>query len=186
LVSLTIAVAVLGVVVFCACWAVYQLIVQQGRLLLQFQTLERNLRQQGVITGSEVESSRGLRAGSLLNNFELPALSGGTMTLFQQRGREVLLIFFDPACAYSRSMLPELAQLQAIGNTDSPQPLIISTGNAEVNRRLFAEHYIRYPVLLQEGMEVAELYLASGRTSPHRSGCWPARAGRSPQANGGG
>jgi peroxiredoxin len=159
---LTLVVAALGALLLGAFWAIYQLIVQQGRLLLQFETLERKLREQGITTGSKVESSRGLRPGSLLNNFELPLLDGGTMTLFEHRGRKLLLIFFDPACSYCQAMLPDLARLQSIAKLDLPLPLIISTRNAEENRRLFADHDIRYPVLLQERMEVAELYLVSG------------------------
>jgi peroxiredoxin len=159
---LTFVIAALGALLLGAFWAIYQLIVQQGRLLLQFQTLERKLCEQGIATGSTVESSRGLRPGSLLNNFELALLAGGTMTLFEHRGRKLLLIFFDPACSHCQAMLPDLARLQSITKPDLPLPLIISTGTAEENRRLFADHDVRCPVLLQERMEVAELYLVSG------------------------
>jgi peroxiredoxin len=136
--------------------------MEQGRQALQYQALERKLREQGIATGSELEASRGLRPGSLLNNFELQSLSGGVKTLYEYRGRKLLLIFFDPGCSYCRAMLPELARLQSTANAASPQLLIISTGNKEGNQRLFTEHEISCPILIQERMEVAELYLVSG------------------------
>jgi peroxiredoxin len=160
--ALTVAVVVLAVVLLGACWAIYQLMVQQGRHALQFQALERRLREQGIATGSEAEASRGLRPGSLLNNFELPSLSGSVKTLFEHRGHKLLLIFFNPACSYSRAMMPELARLQSIADRAAPKLMIISTGDKEENHRLFAEYQISYTVLLQERLEVAELYLVTG------------------------
>jgi peroxiredoxin len=41
-------------------------------------------------------------------------------------------------------------------------PVIISTGGREQNRRLFAEHSVTAPVLLQEGDEVSSLYRIPG------------------------
>ncbi len=101
-------------------------------------------------------------AGSLLNDFELPLLSGGTMTLSQWRGRKVLLIFFSPSCGFCIKMLPRLAAFVPRADGRGPVPLIISTGDVEENRRIFQQAGISLPVLMQEGAEVATLYRVFG------------------------
>jgi peroxiredoxin len=55
-------------------------------------------------------------------------------------------------------MLPELAALPSNAGDGRPIPLILTTGDAEENRRLVETHGVRCPVLLQEQMEVASLY----------------------------
>ena len=78
------SVVVIGVAVAAAGWAVYQLVVQNGRLLLRLETIERRLVEEGILPDPALEAGpTGLPAGSVLNNFELPALAGGTMTLSQ-------------------------------------------------------------------------------------------------------
>lgn len=157
-----ISVIALAVITVVTSIAIYQLLVQQGRLLLQLESLERNLRQQGIMTGSQSDHTRGLPAGSVLNDFELPSLSGGTMRLSQWRGRKVLLIFFNPVCEFSRAMLSGLNAITSAAHADAPAPLIISTGHAEENRKLIEEYGIQHPVLIQENREVADLYQAFG------------------------
>jgi peroxiredoxin len=46
-----------------------------------------------------------------------------------------------------------------------PLPLIITTGDAEANRKFFNEHNINCPVLLQKDGEVASAYRANGTPS---------------------
>src|SRR5205823_14862727 len=77
-------------------------------------------------------------------------------------GHRVLLIFFDPRCSFCATMLPQLAALSPEPTDGRPVPLIVSTGDVQENRDLFAAHGIRLPVLLQEDRELAALYLVSG------------------------
>src|SRR5436309_15944468 len=74
-------------------WFVYQLVEQNGRLLLRVEALE------GIApTAATDEPVRavGLASGTVLHDFELPRVDDGTTTLSQWRGRRVLLIFVDP------------------------------------------------------------------------------------------
>jgi peroxiredoxin len=153
---------VLALIAVVASLAIYHLLVQQGKLSLRLETVEENLRQQGIAVEPVPEVANGRPPGYVLNNFELPELSGGSMTMWQLRGRKVLLIFLDPACAHSRAMLVDLAAVAAEAKPEWPEPVIISTRSEEENRRLFAKYEIGYPILLQEGMEVAELLLVPG------------------------
>lgn len=133
----------------------YHLAVQNGSLTLRMEALERQL-----AMASAGGDEQGLAPGTVLNDFDLPILSGGSMTLSQWRGRKVLLIFFSPSCSYCVGMLPELAaELKALPGLE---PVIVSSGDAGENRRLFAQHGIEAPVLLQEDSEVASLYQVAG------------------------
>jgi peroxiredoxin len=143
-------------------WLGYQLVVQNGRLLLRIEALEKRLAElTGTSTPTE-PASRGLPVGSVVLDFALPTLGGPTMTLSQWRGRRVLLIFFDPFCGYCLGMLPELAGLELDPDDGRPVPLVISTGDPKENRRLMDLHGVRCPVLLQERNEVAQLCQVDG------------------------
>jgi peroxiredoxin len=144
------------------CWFCYQLFLQNGRLQLRLEALEQELQAQGVIPGKETDILKGMPVGSLLNDFELPLLAGGSMTLSQWRGQKVLLIFFNPGCAFCIQMLPKLGALTSNADKRTPVPLIISTGDVEENRRIFEQAGVSLPVLLQEGAEVATLYRVHG------------------------
>jgi peroxiredoxin len=141
-------------------WVCYRLFLGRGRLLLRIEDLEHQLQELGVASASH--ETLGLPVGSVLQDFELPDLSGGYMTLSRWAGRRVLLIFFDPRCRFCTAMLPHLAALSPDSIDRRPVPLIISTGDAQENRDLFAAHAIRLPVLLQEDRELASLYRVSG------------------------
>ena len=84
----------------------------------------------------------GLLAGWVLQDFELEDMEGGTRTLSSYRGLPLLLLFFDPSCAFCKAMLPELA---ALVPADDLQVLIVSTGDADENRALFAPFSLRFP-----------------------------------------
>jgi peroxiredoxin len=157
-----IGLVLLWIVVLTACWFGYQLLLQNGRLQLRLEELERELRAQGLLPDLGRAIPRGLPAGSLLNDFELPVLSGGATTLSQWRGKKALLIFFNPECSFCLEMLPQLAALIREADGRSPVPLIVSTGAVEENRRIFDPHNISQAVLVQEGAEVASLYRVAG------------------------
>jgi peroxiredoxin len=120
--------------------------------------LEKRLEAQGVVTGDIAGVSSGLPVGSILHDFELPTISGGTMTLSHWRGRKILLIFVSPSCSYSRDLIPELETSTASANSSAPLPVIVTTGDEAENRRMFSEHKVSLQVLLQREAEVASLY----------------------------
>jgi peroxiredoxin len=103
-----------------------------------------------------------LPLGSPAPDFELPDLAGAPKRLADSRGRPLLLLFFNPGCGFCTRMAPDLAALAVDGANGAPLPLVITTGEAEENRKLVAEHGIRGPVLLQEGMAVGAQYQCNG------------------------
>jgi peroxiredoxin len=148
-------------------WLGYQLMVQNGRIVLRLEALE-----QGAPLGppNDDELDAGLPVGSVLLDFELPLLTGGMDRFSAWRDKQVLLIFVDPSCPFSRALIDDLSQLPA----GEPSPLIVSTGSPEQNRELFEPDEMRLPVFLQEGFEVA--VLASAPATP--SGYLVDRVGR--------
>jgi peroxiredoxin len=148
------------------CWLGYQLLRQNGRILLHLEALEQRLAQLSLAPSAAPAPApsppSGLPIGSAAPEFELQDLSGTRTALSQFRGRRLMLIFFNPGCGFCTRMAPDLAALPTDGDADRPLPLVVTTGEAEANRQLVQEHGIRCPVLLQEQMEVASRYQAHG------------------------
>jgi methylamine dehydrogenase accessory protein MauD len=140
------------------CWLAYQLVRQNGRIMVTLEVMAANL---GSHCGGQA-APPGLPVGSAAPDFELPDLAGAVRTLAQFRGRRVLLIFFSPKCPHCIQMVPDLAALAAKSGEGGPLPLVVSTGDAEENRRLIESPGLHYPVLLQMQMEVADQYQVSG------------------------
>ena len=171
-------IAITWLVLLAGCWLGWQLLRQNGRLLLRLEDLEKRL---DALEFGEPSRPSGLPLGSPAPEFELPDLRGEPNTLAQFRGQPLLLIFFNPACGFCRELAPRLAALKShIPNwksgsdqslvpsapTDAePLPLIISTGDLEANQQFFADQKLICPALLQKQMEVAEAYQANGTPS---------------------
>jgi peroxiredoxin len=134
----------------------YQLLRQNGRILLRLEALEEQLAQ---LLPPE---PAGLPLGEAAPDFELPNVAGGRTAISQFRGQRVLLLFFSPQCVFCREMGPQLAALAADGTDGRPVLLMVTTGDAQENRRFVGEQGIRCLVLLQEHMEVASKYHAQG------------------------
>jgi peroxiredoxin len=145
------------------CWFCYQLVRQNGRILLRLEALEQRLEAPDAEPPSLTPSApSGLAVGSIAPEFELPDLAGTRHCLSEFRGRSVLLIFFNPDCGFCVRMGSDLAALVPEGSYGQPVPLVVTTGDAQANRQLFERHEIRCPVLLQKDMEVASQYQAHG------------------------
>jgi peroxiredoxin len=150
-------------------WLGWQLLRQNGRLLLRLEELEGRLNE---LEFGEAEEPQGLPVGTEAQDFELSDLTGDRKSLAQYRGEPLLLIFFNPACGFCREMVPKLKekaesrkQTAEMEPPRQPRVLIISTGGVEANRTLFEEHRLICPVLLQKDSEVATAYKANGTPS---------------------
>jgi peroxiredoxin len=165
------AVALPWLLIAFGCWLGYQLVRQNGRILMRLEGLELPLATEGaaLVPAGEQHlptldgmAAPALPPGSSAPEFELPSLAGDRTTLSQFRGRRVLLIFFNPRCSFCARMAADLAALPADGSDGQPVPVVISTGEVEANRKLAQGYGVRCPVLLQSRTEVADTYQAYG------------------------
>ena len=145
----------------------YQFLRQNGRILLRLEAIERQL---SLARGKPAPRSQaeGLALGSAAPDFELPSLEGIPHKLSQFRGRDVLLVFFNPGCGFCTKMAADLAALPLQPDDGKPMPVVITTGDADQNRKLVEGYGIRCPVLVQKEMEVASQYRAQGTPMGYR------------------
>lgn len=141
-------------------WLFYQLLRQNGRILLHLEAIEEQMAQRFAMPAPP--APQGLAVGSPAPDFELPDLFGRLVKLSHWRGRRVLLIFFNPQCGFCEQMAPRLAALNGDGSEGRPIPVVITTGDADENRRFLEQHGIRCPVLVQQTDEVMSTFQVSG------------------------
>jgi peroxiredoxin len=119
-------------------WLGWQLLRQNGRLLLRLEEVEKRL--DTLEFGGE-HGPPGLPLDSAAPDFELPDLAGEHKTLAQFRGQPLLLIFFNPACGFCRDMAPKLAAFRGMRRSAEPPPsalLLRGTGDAALDSQTFA------------------------------------------------
>ena len=87
-------------------WLGWQLLRQNGRLLLRLDDLGKRL---DALEFGDERKPDGLPLESVAPEIELPDLAGGRQSLAQYRGQPALLIFFNPDCGFCRELLPKLA-----------------------------------------------------------------------------
>ena len=146
-------------------WLGFQLLRQNGRLLLRLESIEKRLAPRPEAKRRE---AGGLAVGTPAPDFELPDLTGVRHQLSEFRDQNVLLIFFDPKCGFCTKMAPDLAALPAGEGGDRAVPVVVSTGDAQQNRKLVEQYGIRCLVLLQHEREVASKFHAQGTPVGYR------------------
>ena len=147
-------------------WVLWQVMAQQGRLLLRLETLEARLAEAGLAAAPQpTTGTAGLPVGTPAPRFALPTLTGETTTLqaLHALGKPVVLLFSDPGCGPCNALLPEVGRWQRDSATKVVVALI-SRGTVEANRPKVTEYGLTH-VLLQYDREVAQAYQASGTPS---------------------
>lgn len=153
------------------CWFAYQLLRQNGRILLRLEAVEQRLREIPAPMGEQLAENplRGLRplTESRINRnglapgtpaplFRLPRVEGGELSLEEFRGHRVLLVFSDPHCGPCDELAPRLERV----HRESPdvQIVMISRGEADLNRSKARQHGLTFPVVLQRHWEISRLF----------------------------
>ena len=146
-------------------WLAYQFVRQTGRILLRLEAIEQRI---GTGARAPQREASGLPLGTVAPDFELPDLAGVRHQLSEFREQNVLLIFFNPQCGYCTKMAADLAALPFDRGDQQVVPVMVSTGDAEENRMLVERYGMHCLVLLQEQMEVAAKYRATGTPMGYR------------------
>jgi peroxiredoxin/uncharacterized membrane protein YphA (DoxX/SURF4 family) len=145
-------VAGVGALALFALLVIYQMLRQNGRLLLRVEALEAKL-------GAAPEApAAGLPVNSAAPDFSLKDLDGKAVTLdtLRRRGQALLLFFTEPGCGACDALLPEVAGWQR-EHHERLLVVPIGRGDLRVNRTKSAQHKLRN-LLLQRDREVAEAF----------------------------
>jgi peroxiredoxin len=144
------AIAVASCIVVGQAWFSWQLLRQQGRLLLRIEQLEA------------ARVAPALGPGSSAPDFVLAGADGDPRTLAQlrERGRLLMLLFSDAACGPCRALLPEVARWQLEHNP--VLRLVVVSRPDGASRSEPSEQLHPVEVLVDEHGSVRELYGVRG------------------------
>jgi peroxiredoxin len=156
-----------GLILLTLCVFLFQLMKQQGRILLRLDALQRQItdNQIGALTGSNSGSAGpvGLSPGALVDPFGLPDLGGHVVSLADFKGKRALLVHWSPGCGFCVKIAPVLAELQPDLAKHNVQLLLVSYGDVESNRKLAEEQGLKCPILLvKEGSTPPDLFQKFG------------------------
>lgn len=82
-----------------------------------------------MVVGSGDEG--GLPVGTDAPALELPSLEGETVSLESLRGRDTVLLFWNPSCGFCREMRDQVLTWETSSNGIHPRLVIVSSGPAE-------------------------------------------------------
>jgi peroxiredoxin len=146
-------VVILLLLVLASLWLIlYQVVKQQGRILLRLDQLRGGV-PAGVPAANPGAQAgpRGVGVGEPFHPFTLPDLDGKAVSLADFRGRRLLVVNWDPQCGFCDLAAADLSKLQADMRERDVQLLLVSHGDADANRKLNKEHGLECPVLLLNG-----------------------------------
>ena len=107
---------------------------------------------------AEATAPAAVQPGQPAPPLRLPDLDGRTVDLADFRGRETLVLFWNPGCGFCEQMLDALRAWEVNTPAGAPQLLVVSTGGVDENRSLG----LRSPVVLDQGFGVGSAFGASG------------------------
>lgn len=156
----------LGVLTLLSLWTLlYQLVRQQGRILLRLERLDERLPPAGNAPGAPDGPQMlppGISLGDTFPSFRLPDVGGEMVALEDLRGKRVVLVHWGTQCGFCDQIATELAGLEDGLRKRNTELLLMSSGEVEQNRRYAAEHGLRFRTLLQPPGEPIEAFRMLG------------------------
>ena len=151
----------------------YELVKQQGRILLRLDELERGA-QAADPHSTENNADADKLLGTVFPPFSFPDLSGKLVALEEFRGKRVLLVNWNFECGFCDAIAPGLARLHSSLEKQDVRLVLLSYGDVGSNRMQAREHGLKCPILLpeeaqrpkpfdQQGTPVAYLLDETGR-----------------------
>ena len=144
------------------CIGFYQIVKQQGRILLRLDQLEQTANTGAAQKLSAEAESDGLPLGTDFPAFTFPDLSGRSVALADFRGKRVLLVHWSFACGFCNSIAPELARLEATLAQHNAQLMLLAEGGAASQQKEAAEYGLKCPILLMKNGEAPEPFRQRG------------------------
>jgi peroxiredoxin len=168
--------------ILAGCWLGWQMLRQNGRLLLRLEELDErvdelefseanepavappdsndggertNRFRTRFLAHSKIKRD-GLKAGTPAPDFRLPRLDGPELALEDLRGKRVLLVFSSPHCGPCNMLAPKLEEFHSAH--PEVEVVMISNGQPKENRAKVKEHRLTFPVVLQQQWEISRRY----------------------------
>lgn len=104
------------------------------------------------------EEALGLPVGADVPELELPGLDGDVVPLASFRGKDALLLFWNPECGHCAGMRDDLLAWEEAANGVTPRLVIVSSGDADSTR---ADGFSS-TVLLDEDFAAGDTFGAGG------------------------
>ena len=146
------------VLILVSLWVgLYQIVKQQGRILLRLEKLEEQR-----VSESAAASPSGLAVGAAFPSFRLPDLAGNMLELERSLHDQILLVHWNPDCGFCEMIAAQLAGLQPDLGKHNIQLLLLAHGNAARNRELAESHGLSCPILLLDGNPPCEPFASMG------------------------
>jgi peroxiredoxin len=142
----------------------YQLVKQQGRILLRLDALERGTKtaDHDSVALSERIDLEGLPSGTVFPRFELPDLSGKVRALRDFRSKRLLLIHWSFDCGFCEAIAGDLAGLEAALEKQNVQIVLLASGDGSSNREHAARHGLKTLILLLKDQQVPKPFEQQG------------------------
>ena len=131
---LFVVVAMESVILISLCTLFYQLLRQQGRILLRLDDLEQSA-SRGVAEEAEQGQPTGLSVGAQFPAFRFPDLAGQTVGLKDFEGKRVLLVHWSAECGFCAAIGRDLALLETAFTKTKAQLLLLSRDDASTNEK---------------------------------------------------
>jgi peroxiredoxin len=156
---LVLVLAMESVILLSLCTLFYQLLKQQGHILLRLDDVEQIARMGLAPEGERPESEPlGLRVGTQFPVFRFPNLAGATVGLKDLEGKRALLVHWSVDCGFCAGIGRELALLEDAFTKQNLQLVLFNRGEASANRKQAKQLGLRCPILLakdtSEALEV--------------------------------
>jgi methylamine dehydrogenase accessory protein MauD len=101
------------------------------------------------------------RIGEPAPPIKLPDLEAKTVNLAGFKGKETLVLFWNPGCGFCHGMLDDLKALEADPPKGAPRLLVVSQGTVEANKAMG----FRSPVVLDQTFDAGRAFGARGTPS---------------------
>jgi thiol-disulfide isomerase/thioredoxin len=134
------------------------LITPDGTVASRLATGAQQIERLVEVTTAPTPPEPGLAIGEQVPSLALPSLDGELVRFDDLRGRETLLVFWNPSCGYCRAMHEDLVSWEQTINGQGPRLVVVSSGLADSTR---ADGF-RSLVLVDDGFAAGHALGASG------------------------
>ncbi len=140
---------------------VYQLFMQQARLVLRLDAVEKVQGSHSVPVAAPAVRP-GVAVGRAVEAFSLVDTFGHEVALADFEGQRLVLVHWSPGCGFCEKIAAELAGLQPQLAARRIGLVLVAHGGAEANIALAERHQLHCPILLTDEAQVPDLFANLG------------------------